>query len=52
MSRDPRIEAHCRAAFASWDGYRGLGGVVQQHFTEEMREHFRSLYRHLFEERA
>lgn len=40
MNRDT-LEAHCRTAFASWDGYRGLGGVVRQHFTEEQREHWR-----------
>lgn len=40
-----RIEAHCRAAFASWDGYRGLGGVTRQHFTEEQREHWRGVFR-------
>jgi hypothetical protein len=45
----PALEAHCRTAFASWDGYRGLGGVVLQHFTEEQREHWRGVFRPVVE---
>ncbi len=39
------IETLCRRAFASWDGYRGLGGVRKQHFTEEQRDEWRELFR-------
>lgn len=44
MTREA-IEAHCRKAFASWDGYRGLGGTVRQHFTEEQRNWWREYWR-------
>lgn len=49
---DPAVEAHCRAAFGSWDGYRGLGGNTRQHFTEDEREHWRGVFRPVVEEKS
>jgi hypothetical protein len=44
-----RVEAHCRRDFASWDGYRGLGGVRLQHFTEGQRDYWRGVFRPVVE---
>ena len=43
-----RIEAHCRAAFRSWDGYRYMR-ETRQHFSEAEREYWRGLFRHVLE---
>lgn len=49
MTVEERVEQHCRDAFGSWDGHRGLGGVVIQHFTDEQRDHWRSVFRPVVE---
>ena len=43
-----RIEAMCRAAFASCDGYR-YHNVTRQHFSEDERNYWRDKYRAVLE---